>query len=172
MNQETPLLADSIDEELVAYLDGELDAEGAARVERRLADDASYRARLAQLQRAWDLLDTLHRAEADDDFVRSTVEMVAIRAEGDAKTGQMRAVRQRSLSGLGLTAIALVSAVTTYFAVQYFHTLPDRQLVRDLPVIERIDEYSNLDYVGIEFLQQLHQEGLFTREMNDETQPN
>ena len=95
--QNTPATTATIDEELVAYLDGELDASGAARIERRLADDAAYRARLAQLERAWDMLDTLQRSEANDDFARSTVEMIAIKAVDDAKTGQMRAVRQRRL---------------------------------------------------------------------------
>ena len=41
---------DPLDEELVAYLDGELDAGERARVERRLADDAPYRERLRRLQ--------------------------------------------------------------------------------------------------------------------------
>ena len=49
----------AIDEEIVAYLDGELDMETAAKVERRLADDPRYNARLNQLQRAWDMLDNL-----------------------------------------------------------------------------------------------------------------
>src|SRR5687768_14556676 len=92
----------TIDEELVAYLDGELDASGAARVERRLADDATYRARLAQLERAWDMLDSLQRIEANDDFARSTVEMISVKAVDDAKTGQMRVVRRRSLAWLSI----------------------------------------------------------------------
>src|SRR5688500_4657615 len=105
MNEEQNTLTTpaGIDEELVAYLDGELDASGATRVERRLADDAAYRARLAQLQRAWDMLDTLRRSEANDDFARSTVEMIAVRAADDAQTGQMRAVRRRSLAWVSIS---------------------------------------------------------------------
>src|SRR5262245_52410900 len=93
-----PLTEDrAIDEELVAYLDGELDAETEARIVRRLADDPRYNQRLIQLQRAWDLLDTLQQTEADDDFVHSTVAMVAIQAEQDAKTQKVRIVRRRNL---------------------------------------------------------------------------
>ena len=163
--ENTPAVAATIDEELVAYLDGELDASGAARIERRLADDANYRARLAQLQRAWDMLDTLQRAEANDDFARSTVEMIAIKAVDDAKTGQMRAVRQRNLTWIGISLALLVAVTSGYFILQWQLDKPNRELVRDLPVIERIDEYRDAD--SVEFLQQLHQEGLFAAEVDD-----
>jgi anti-sigma factor RsiW len=163
--ENTPAVAATIDEELVAYLDGELDASGAARIERRLADDAAYRARLAQLQRAWDMLDTLQRSEAHDDFARSTVEMIAIKAVDDAKTGQMRAVRRRNLSWVGISLAALVAAAAGYLLFQWQLDRPNRELVRDLPVIERIDEYRDAD--NVEFLQQLHQEGLFAAEVDD-----
>lgn len=163
--QNTLATAATIDEELVAYLDGELDASGAARVERRLADDATYRARLAQLQRAWDMLDTLQRVEANDDFTRSTVEMISIKAVDDAKTGQMRIVRRRSLAWVSISLAILVAATSGYFLLQWRLDQPNRELVRDLPVIERIDEYRDADRV--EFLQQLHQEGLFAAEVDD-----
>jgi predicted anti-sigma-YlaC factor YlaD len=164
-SQNTLAAAATIDEELVAYLDGELDATGAARIERRLADDAAYRARLAQLQRAWDMLDTLQRSEANDDFARSTVEMIAIKAVDDAKTGQMRAVRQRSMAWAGIALAALLTAITGYFLLQWKLDQPNRDLVRDLPVIERLEQYRDAD--SVEFLQQLHQEGLFAAEVDD-----
>ena len=163
--QNTLAPAATIDEELVAYLDGELDASSAARIERRLADEPAYRARLTQLERAWDMLDTLQRSEANDDFARSTVEMIAIKAVDDAKTGQMRAVRQRSLTGVGIAAAVLIAATSGYFFIQWRLDQPNRDLVRDLPVIERIDEYRDAD--SAEFLQQLHAEGLFAAEVND-----
>src|SRR6187402_3497303 len=99
MKKDNPALMDTtaataaIDEEIVAYLDGELDMEAAAKVERRLADDPRYNARLNQLQRAWDMLDNLRRSEADDDFVNSTVAMVAVQAEEAARTQALKAVR-------------------------------------------------------------------------------
>src|SRR5438309_11913316 len=78
--------APSIDEEIVAYLDGELDSVAEAQVVRRLSEDAAYRARLGQLQQAWDMLDNLRRTEADDEFVQSTVAMVAVQGEAEAHT--------------------------------------------------------------------------------------
>jgi anti-sigma factor RsiW len=167
MNDESQIAAEAtIDEELVAYLDGELDPAAATRVERRLADDASYRARLAQLQRAWDMLDTLQRAEADDDFARSTVEMVAVQAIDDVQTGQMRAVRRRSLWWAGVAAALVVAALSGYLWLSNRLDGPNRELVQDLPVIERMDEYRYAD--SVEFLQELHNEGLFAAEVDDE----
>ena len=168
MNNDKAQLAEttSIDEELVAYLDGELGPEEATRVERRMAEDPRYNARLNQLQRAWDLLDTLQRTEADDQFVHSTVAMVAIQAAEDAKSQQMKTVRSKSLAWVALTAVLLISAAATYAVVQRRLSRPNQQLVRDMPVIERVDDYRNID--SLEFLRQLERENLFPAEVGDE----
>jgi hypothetical protein len=154
---------DSIDEEIVAYLDGELDGEAEARIVRHLGEDAAYRARLAQLQQAWDLLDNLRGSEADDEFVQSTVAMVAVQAEVEAKTLRQKVVRRRSLLGLGAVGVTLASLVIGYAIFHYKLTEPDRKLVRDLPVIERMDELRNIE--SIEFLKQLEQENLFVADV-------
>jgi anti-sigma factor RsiW len=170
MKNDNPSLADttaSIDEEIVAYLDGELDMESAAKVERRLADDPRYNARLNQLQRAWDMLDNLRRSEADDDFVNSTVAMVAVQAEDAAKTQALRAVRRRNYTWLALTAVLALSAATAFIAFQQRLSRDNRQLVRDLPLIERVDDYGNVD--SFDFVKQLQQENLFTAEVDDGT---
>jgi hypothetical protein len=49
--------------------------------------------------------------------------------------------------------------------VRYRLDEPNRELVRDLPVIERIDDYRNID--SMEFLQSLQSEGLFAAEVDD-----
>src|SRR5205807_9478827 len=140
MNESNPSLAETtpIDEEIVAYLDGELDSESEARVARRLSDDPAYRLRLNQLQQAWDLLDNLGGTEADDEFTASTVAMVALQAEQEAKSQQMRVVRKRSLGWLALTAAVLLSMAGGYFALHQRLTQADRSFVRDLPVIEHV----------------------------------
>lgn len=170
MNTNNPSLAEttaSIDEEIVAYLDGELDMETAAKVERRLADDPRYNARLNQLQRAWDMLDNLRRTEADDDFVNSTVAMVAVQADEAAKTQELRAVRRRNFTWLALAAVAVLSATTAFTMLQTWLSRDNRQLVRDLPVIERVDEYRNIE--SLDFVKQLQRENLFPAEVDDGT---
>ena len=56
---------ESLDEELVAYLDGQLDPESARHVEQRLASEETARRRLQQLAQSWDMLDQLPHAVAD-----------------------------------------------------------------------------------------------------------
>jgi anti-sigma factor RsiW len=153
------------DEEIVAYLDGELDAASAARVERRMADDPQYGQRVRDLERAWDALDVLQRAEADEGFTRSTVEVVALRAGQDVRQQKTSvAWRQRVAWGVA-TALALASTAGGYAWLSTVLSRPNRQLVRDLPVIERVDEYLHAD--SVEFLQKLQDEGLFAGEIDD-----
>jgi len=169
MSENNPGLAEttSIDEEIVAYLDGELDSESEARVARRLSDDPAYRLRLNQLQQAWDLLDNLRGTEADDEFTASTVAMVAVQAEQEAKSQQMRTVRRQNFAWLTLVAVVLLSMASGYFVLHRRLTRADRKLVRDLPVIEHVDEYSNID--DLNFLKLLARENLFPSEVDDGT---
>jgi anti-sigma factor RsiW len=169
MSETNPALAEttSIDEEIVAYLDGELDSESEARVARRLSDDPAYRLRLNQLQQAWDLLDNLRGTEADDEFTASTVAMVAVQAEHEAKSQQVRTVRQRNLAWLTLVGVVLLSAISSYVVLNRRLTRADRNLVHDLPVIEHVDEYSNIDELS--FLKLLTRENLFPSEVDDGT---
>jgi anti-sigma factor RsiW len=157
---------DSIDEEIVAYLDGELDTEAEARVVRKLSEDPEYRARLGELQQTWDLLDNLSRSEADDEFAQSTIAMVAVQAEAEAKSQTLRIVRRRNFAWLAAAAALLLALVGGFAAVRYLLTEDDRNLVRDLPVIEKVDEYRYID--DVEFLRQLAREDLFAVEVIDE----
>jgi hypothetical protein len=161
----TLLEPESIDEEIVAYLDGELDPEAEARIVRRLAEDAAYRARLSQLQQAWDLLDNLRISDADEEFVQSTIAMVAVQAEEAAKTMRLRAVRRRNFAWTAVVGVAAASLIGGFAYFRYRLTENDRKLVRDLPVIERVEEYRHVD--DIDFLKQLARENLFAAEVDD-----
>lgn len=166
MTDDTTLTTEeAIDQEIVAYLDGELDPAAAARVERRMAEDPRYNARLNRLEKAWDLLDTLGRTEADDSFTHSTVAMVALKAEDDVQAGAKASGRKRSLAWVGLAAAAAIAAVGAYFVVDQRLNRDNRELVRDLPVIERVDEYRNIE--SVDFLVELQKEGLFAAEVSD-----
>jgi len=71
-----PNESELIDEELTAYLDGELPANNAAELERRLVNDLPLRNRLASLRKAYDLLDDLPETPHNRNFTQSTIEMV------------------------------------------------------------------------------------------------
>lgn len=154
-----------IEEELVAYLDGELPAADQVRIERRLADDVAYRQKLAQLQKAWDLLDLLQKAEPDAEFTRSTVEMVAIHQEKDAEQQQASAQQKRIALWVGGGLAVALSAAAGFLVVQYQLGAPERKLLQDLPVIERVDQYRSVE--SIEFLEKLREAELFAGEGED-----
>jgi anti-sigma factor RsiW len=165
MNERSPTDSTIVEDELVAYLDGELSADDEARVIRRLTEDPAFQQRLAQLQKAWDLLDVLQKAEPDAEFTRSTVEMVAVQQELEADQAQSAAQRRRvAWWVVGGTAVAL-SAFAGYWIVQNKLSEPERQFLQDLPVIQRVDQYRNAD--SVEFLERLREEGLFAGEVED-----
>ncbi|MFO0800787.1 MAG: hypothetical protein U0804_25250 [Gemmataceae bacterium] len=65
---------DHTEVELVAYLDGELDAAAARRVEARIAADPKLRARAEALKRSYDLLDFLPKPEPSAAFASRTLD--------------------------------------------------------------------------------------------------
>ncbi len=67
-------LPDPFEVELVAYLDGELDADAARKVEARLQTDPDARARAEALKKSYDLLDYLPRPEPSPTFTTRTLE--------------------------------------------------------------------------------------------------
>jgi len=156
---------DPIDEELVAYLDGELEPGHRARVERRLAEDADYRDRLRRLQQSWDALDLLSRATADDAFTSTTVGMVAAQQQEEATRAIRTFVARRSRRWLWIGAAGAAAAVLGFFLVYQRLTEGDRELVTDLPVIERVDQLHNTP--SVDFLEQLREERLFLADSNE-----
>jgi hypothetical protein len=66
--------SDPFDDELVAYLDGELDPAAARAVEDRLARDPAARDRAAELKKAFDLLDYLPKPEPSPTFTTRTLD--------------------------------------------------------------------------------------------------
>ena len=151
-------------EQLTAYLDGELDATTSLEIERRLAAEPDVQQTLKQFQQTWDLLDQLPRAELDARFTRSTVEMIAVTAEGEAKREQSFAARQwpfvRQAVGL------LAAAAAGFFMVRLLWPEPNGPLLRDLPVLENLEAYRQTP--DLEFLKQLNKPGLFAEEPSNE----
>ncbi len=152
---------------LVAYLDGELDSHESTGVEQRLAQDVDFRALLSKLRETWDLLDDLPQPTVDEGFAQTTVEMVAVQAADESRVLPSNgASRQRYL----WMAACLVAAIASFGVVRQWQTAGDRQLIQDLPVIENVDAY--LEVQSLEFLEALAQSDVFRndeidREFND-----
>ncbi len=152
----------AIQEELVAYLDGELDAQGSRRIEEMLANDPRVRAALQRLDRTWDLLDELDTPPVRDGFTRTTLEMVAVAAAKDVDEAKVEAPRRRRRGRLLAMAALAVAGLAGFLAVAALTPNPNRQLLQDLPLLEDLDQYRQVD--GIEFLRSLENEKLFTVE--------
>ena len=158
----TPETQDDFPADLVAYLDGELDAAQTRAVEKRLSQDSGFRRQLRELQRAWDLLDHLPTADVDESFTRTTIAMVAVSASDDVERVAVRRGRRKRWMGWTGTVAAATAFAAGYVAVWVLVSRENRRLLRDMPVIERMDQYRYAD--NVEFLRQLEHEGLFTED--------
>ncbi len=161
-NAPTPL-----EESLVAYLDGELGSEESRRIEELLSADPRARSTLERLERTWRLLDSLGRSEVDEQFTQTTLELVTVAAEDDVRRWRHEGRRWPMRRWLLGTLSALAAGVVGFVSVAALRPDPNRQLLENLPVIEDLDEYRQID--AVEFLRLLHQEGLFGREVGDES---
>jgi anti-sigma factor RsiW len=152
-------------EELVAYLDGELDAESSRRVERLLAVQPAVRDELQRLERSWDLLDQLPRAQVGPLFTQTTVGMVALEVERDLQEKAPRRSSRKVPRWLAPAAGLAVAATVGFLAVSAFMPDPNEQLLTDLPVLERLDDYSQAR--DIEFVRLLADEQVFNEGTSD-----
>ena len=155
----------ALNEELVAYLDGELNRDGVSRVEDELSKNAEYRLRLMQLQQAWDLMDELPRVSSDESFTKSTVELIVVSAESEANVTVVRRKTWRNV----IWVIGLLSATAAawggFLLVSQFNNRDNQELLRDFPLVQEIDIYDPIE--SLEFLKQLEAAGVFDEELDD-----
>jgi anti-sigma factor RsiW len=161
--EDQPKQFESLDEELVAYLDGELEPEQAARIDERLATDAVVRERLQHLQRAWDMLDELPQEDVKEQFTETTIGMVVASAE-IATTDAKQTAFTRSAQVWSITAVTcLIACFAGYQVVFGIFSAPNERLQKDLEVIENLDGYRSAE--NVDFLRRLADEGLFDEEV-------
>ena len=124
---------------------------------------------LKKLEGTWELLDKLERAHIDEVFTQSTLEMVAVAAADDVQQQEAQAPRRRRRRWLVAGAGFLAAAAAGFLAVALFWPNPNQQLLQDLPVLERLDQYRQID--DVEFLELLleNEEDLFGEEVGDES---
>ena len=152
-------------EELIAYLDGELETNAHSELEQRLENEPELQQRLEDYRQSWELLDELPRATVDHAFARSTLVVVAVSAAHDNRRNET-ARRQRSILSSVLFGLTVVSAsVAGYFTVDWILQAEDRQIARDLPLIENLDAYRHAE--SVEFLEALAEQDWFAVEEED-----
>ncbi len=162
-------LTTEIRADFVAYLDGELDEQAVERIESVLAQNDIARKDVELLAQTYDLLDVLPRFEASQDFAEQTMATIRI---SELKPDLRETEGYRRLKQ-GLPLLASMTALVALIAASYL--LGNRWIVtdanlllRDLPVIEQLDVYSEVH--SVEFLQRLANDGKLIDEMQSEAE--
>ncbi|MSR60273.1 MAG: hypothetical protein EXS05_21975 [Planctomycetaceae bacterium] len=142
-------------ENLIAYLDGELEEPGAQEVEQVLAESVVARHEIDMLSRTWDLLNVLPGVKVSDEFSRKTLS--SIRAAEQPKTRIGGDALSRNLRrGFVLAAWAALVAAFGFVGYQGLHSwVPNEasQLFEEYDVIANLDDYQEIG--DIEFLRTL-----------------
>jgi anti-sigma factor RsiW len=144
---------------LVPFLDGELDEEGTQALEAKLAQSSEARNEVESLKRTWELLDYLPRPRASETFTNRTIEKLETRQMVQAR--QQR--RWRWVGGAswaaGLAAAALVGFLLLHEPPR---PEPPEPTAEDVRLYEHRDfwhYYEKID--GLEFLKELERAKLF-----------
>ena len=174
MNSNGPLTEEQ-QQNLVAYLDGELSDAAAAEIEQLLVDSPEARREIEELTRTWKLLDQLPQVRASETFTQSTMATIAV-GEKKPKAKPARAKSappapvepepsRHAGAVLAVWGAALVAAAACGFMATNQWT-PDssQMLLRELPVVENLDRYSEIG--SLEYLEELRRSGV----LNDNNQ--
>jgi anti-sigma factor RsiW len=170
MAERTPL-SDEDRKDLVAYLDGELDAKTARLLEAKLNQDVEARAEAEQLRRIWEMLDYLPRPEPTATFSSRTLERVSALRPQKAPANKEGRKWPYWVPGAGWAAVVLVASALGYTGISWLSKAQppaapatprineDALLVRDLRLIENKRLYEFVD--DINFLRELDDPDLF-----------
>jgi anti-sigma factor RsiW len=143
--------------ELVAYLDGQLDDRTAEDIASRLSLDPRARAEADALNRVWDLLDYLPKAEPSPTFTHRTLErLTALRPVSRPIRRRRRWVRVVGWAAAVLLALGAGFAGTAFLLPR---DRTDDKLARDLRVLENRRLYEPID--DLDFLLELSHPDLF-----------
>ena len=155
-------------ENLVAYLDGELDEVSTQDIEQTLARSPEARHEVDMLTRTWELLDTLPKSKASDEFSERTLSSIKVEDIKQSEAGWFHSAIWRRRMSMVCWGLGLIVAASAAFSVfRYGISDESEPLVEELPLIQNYNVYS--DVKDIEFLQELQKSGLFDEDLKNET---
>lgn len=153
------------DDDLVAYLDGELDADATHAMEERLAADEAARRKAEGLRKTFDLLDHLPKTEPSPSFASRTLTQIRPAAELPAASSPgVIPPPARPWKAVPWVAALAVAAAAGYF----FHLLarphlealdPAKRTSEQVRLLERLPLLFGAD--DLEFVRQLDQPDYF-----------
>lgn len=155
-------------DDLVAYLDGELEEPVAAEIERTLAESNIARNEVEMLSRTWDLLDLLPRQSVTADFTRKTMTLALESNKAPLPISQrpwFKPVRR------GIVAVAWCVVLVGLAGIGYSFTryrLPNEShlLLDNLTVIEQLEDLRELH--SEEFLKTLASQNVLPPEPGED----
>lgn len=147
------------DDDLVAYLDGELDDAAARKIEEKVTADAATRTKIQSLRKTYDLLDYLPKSEPSADFATKTITQIQKLPFRSFEVPRARLTNRNgiwtSLAACSAIAMGLVAGMLSRPSTPAAEPLtPDL-----LPVLARLPLYTGVD--DLEFLRKLDRPDLF-----------
>ena len=152
---------------LVAYLDGELSEDAVVEIEELLADSPEARAEVEKLSSTWDMLDDLAQPTASPGFSENTLATVKIAEIEAAKHRWLSPGARRGAIAVAWIVALVFSAMLGFFVTNHWIPNPANQLAKELPLIENLHVYSEIE--SVEFLSQLRDSELFNDDGSDDS---
>lgn len=159
-------------EELVAYLDGELDPRALESMSTKISLDPKLRAKAEAYQRTWDILDVLPRPEPSSTFTNRTLSQAIPRLSGPTQLQSSLAVPTMSAfpsprPTLGFWFVSLVLVVAAGVGGYFGHraiapppkAMPADPALEDVPLMKNMRLYRNVD--DMEYLKRLDSPEMF-----------
>ncbi len=140
-----PTAVDPDEEILATYLDGELSPEKKRDLEDRLVQDQELRKKMATFEETWGALQLLETSQTDPNFVRSTMELVAVRAEDEIEAISNRAHSGKKGSAMFFLLGLICTALIGYGSVHFLFARNQQKMLENLPIIEHLDQYLLLE---------------------------
>lgn len=142
-------------ENLVAYLDGELDPQQIREIELALGRNPVARHDVDMLARTWDLLETLPQQQVGEQFVTETMSLVIGAELGDEQIDPLAPIKARNRTLWWSFAIVLstLALVAGFVIAGWLVPNPTDELLRDYEIVAELDKY--LEAQDVDYLQKL-----------------
>jgi len=147
---------------LVAYLDGELEEAETQYIDQVLAKSEVARHEVEALARTWELLDLLPKPNATEGFTDRTITTLKVSEMAVPLTEQawFAYVRKGAIAAVWVAVLSLCGAGGYLLATRAVPN-PQAQLMTDLPLIRNLDVY--LEIEDLDFVRELQRSNLFAR---------
>ncbi len=147
-------------EDLVAYLDGELPDQKAQLIDQVLARSEVARHEVEALARTWEMLDVLPTPKAPPEFTERTMTTLKV---GEtpfvlAEQAWFGVLKKVAIASVWVLSIG-ISGWVGFKATNQWMSNPTRQLLEDLPTLQKLDQFQEVE--SKDFLERLHKSQLF-----------